>query len=237
MKYVDHLSASRKNQTNLCALCSLTPGLVPDPSDTLRHKVVQILSTTANGCLEELHYYPGMLDRMAKLEEIANSAAIWQEENVKLFQDNYNLNLESHTLKLENLNLKARERIFSQPDINKVDMIQALYSHVHGVQAKIADLEQRNATLAGLASEKAPIATQLLHDHQILLQKYNAVQNEKAQLCQVLERMGVNSAGQVPSQRPVQPVSQAGHSSGSNPPSQPGPRQDRVSLSETRFDR
>ncbi|KAJ8457214.1 hypothetical protein ONZ45_g18400 [Pleurotus djamor] len=56
----------------------------------LRPRVVEILSHTANGCLSELGYFPGMAQRLQELEGIANK---WQQENIKLFADNRTLSI------------------------------------------------------------------------------------------------------------------------------------------------
>lgn len=69
---------------------------VPSNEDAnLRSNIVEILSGTANGCLTELGYYPGMPQNMVNLEQ---QNAQWQLENVKLFQDNRSL---SHALQSE----------------------------------------------------------------------------------------------------------------------------------------
>ena len=59
----------------------------------MRSKVIEILASTANGCLTELGYYPGMPQR---LQELERQNAQWQSENVKLFQENQALNRALH---------------------------------------------------------------------------------------------------------------------------------------------
>lgn len=61
---------------------------VPATTPDLRSRVVEILSATANGCLTELGYFPGMPQRMIEIERLN---AKWQSENIKLFQDNQKL--------------------------------------------------------------------------------------------------------------------------------------------------
>ncbi len=64
-------------------------GFARDMSDTaIRERVVHILSSTLNGCLREMGYFPGILQLLAELRvENANLT----ERNGKLHIDNVNL--------------------------------------------------------------------------------------------------------------------------------------------------
>ncbi|KAG9218852.1 hypothetical protein CCMSSC00406_0001034 [Pleurotus cornucopiae] len=56
----------------------------------LRPQVTEILSKTANGCLQELGYFPGLLQQYKAAEARARE---WQGENIKLFADNRKLSI------------------------------------------------------------------------------------------------------------------------------------------------
>ncbi|KAF9491391.1 hypothetical protein BDN71DRAFT_84668 [Pleurotus eryngii] len=56
----------------------------------LRPHVTEILSKTANGCLQELGYFPGLLRQYKASEARARE---WQGENIKLFADNRKLSM------------------------------------------------------------------------------------------------------------------------------------------------
>jgi hypothetical protein len=56
-----------------------------DGSGDLRNKIVDLLSTTANGCLSELGYFPGMQDQF---QQLIQTNMHLQNDNAKLFEDN-----------------------------------------------------------------------------------------------------------------------------------------------------
>ncbi|KIM91170.1 hypothetical protein PILCRDRAFT_811670 [Piloderma croceum F 1598] len=56
-----------------------------DGSGDLRNKIVELLSTTANGCLSELGYFPGMQDQF---QQLIQTNMHLQNDNTKLFEDN-----------------------------------------------------------------------------------------------------------------------------------------------------
>jgi hypothetical protein len=103
------------------------------PTTDLRSRVVEILAATANGCLTELGYYPGMPQRMVELEQLN---AKWQSENVKLFQDNQ---------KLSRL-LRERERsiLLHDSDDQKIKFIQALEEQIRGFKEERVNLMKQN---------------------------------------------------------------------------------------------
>ncbi|KAF8913772.1 hypothetical protein CPB84DRAFT_5472 [Gymnopilus junonius] len=98
-----------------------------------RARIVEILASTANGCLSELGYYPGMPARMIELEK---QNTTWKEENVKLFQDNRHLltmvqkimdfENEVHHLRLENEQLHNNSQVSQEALQNQVQYAQLL---------------------------------------------------------------------------------------------------------------
>lgn len=82
----------------------------------LRDRIVEILSATANGCLTELGYFPGMTQRLQELEA---TNQVWQTENVKLFEDNRNLLLTVN-------DLQERENLIPKDDHEKINRIRDL---------------------------------------------------------------------------------------------------------------
>lgn len=53
--------------------------------DRLRSKIVEILASTTNGCIEELGCHPAMIEKLQQATQLVQSL---QEENGKLYQDN-----------------------------------------------------------------------------------------------------------------------------------------------------
>jgi chromosome segregation ATPase len=51
----------------------------------LRNKIVELLSSAANGCLSELGYYPGMQE---EFQQLIQANAVLQNDNAKLYEDN-----------------------------------------------------------------------------------------------------------------------------------------------------
>lgn len=96
----------------------------PFNESELREKVVQILSNTANGCLNELGYYPGVHHRLKQLE-IKNQT--WQTENVKLYEDNRRL---LNTVREQHERLK----LISIPDLEKINRIRRLELEVQSLR-------------------------------------------------------------------------------------------------------
>lgn len=105
---------------------------------SLRSKVVEILSVTANGCLSELGYYPGMPRRLMEAEKRNTE---WQTENVKLFQDNQKL---VHALQLKTEHIAH----FAAPDHEKVNKIRNLEGQVRVLQVEKGELVRMNEALA-----------------------------------------------------------------------------------------
>ena len=51
----------------------------------MKTKVVELLSSTVNGCLSELGYYPGMQEQF---QHLLQTNALLQNDNTKLYEDN-----------------------------------------------------------------------------------------------------------------------------------------------------
>ena len=93
----------------------------------LREKIVEILSNTANGCLIELGYYPGITQKMKQLEA---TNVTWQTENVKLYDDNRRL--------LETVRgLQEKLRLISVPELQKLERIRRLESEVQTLREAV----------------------------------------------------------------------------------------------------
>ncbi|KAF8076481.1 hypothetical protein FPV67DRAFT_419262 [Lyophyllum atratum] len=144
---------------NAASTSAVVPGNWRAPSHdplSLRSRVVEILAGTANGCLTELGYYPGMPQR---LQELERENVQWQSENLKLFQDNRSL-----TLALQ-----------EQDGSKYKNTIHALEGQVQGLLQEKARLVKQHETL--LAGQ--PIAYQrLLVDYQMLHDYYKAALQE-----------------------------------------------------------
>lgn len=60
----------------------------PNQDGRLHSKIVEILSSTTNGCLEELGYHPTIMEKLKQTTQLVRSL---QEDNGKLYQDNCRL--------------------------------------------------------------------------------------------------------------------------------------------------
>jgi hypothetical protein len=162
-------------------------------SNDLRNRVVEILSGTANGCLTELGYYPGMPQKMQELETIN---AQWQQENVKLFQDNRSL---ARALQAQSERLK----LITGPEIPRLNALHALENKVQGLAEEKANLIKRNEAL--MANQPQGAEYSRLHsEYTKLTAIYGAALNEISQLRHYIQ---IITTGQhAPLNASVQPV-------------------------------
>jgi len=105
------------------------------PGD-LRSRVVEILAGTANGCLTELGYFPGMPQRLKELEQ---RSIEWQSENVKLYEDNQRL---MRILQAQNDRLK----LISVPDTQRLNAIQTMGDQLRRLTEERTKLLKENET-------------------------------------------------------------------------------------------
>ncbi|KAG6821632.1 hypothetical protein H0H93_000141 [Arthromyces matolae] len=145
---------------------------------TLRSRIVEILAGTANGCLSELGYFPGMPQKLAELER---QNAQWQQENVKLFQDNQSLTralqerkdsqqaktvhilqTQIQSLLQEKAMLVARIQKLSSTQPNPYHILVGEYNklveqHQYALQ-EIKTLRENNSVLSGRTSVESHVA-------------------------------------------------------------------------------
>ncbi|KAJ6515575.1 hypothetical protein C8R45DRAFT_212561 [Mycena sanguinolenta] len=121
-------AAEPPNQAVANPMAIPRPGLRPQT----RTKIVEILAGTANGCLHELGYSPGLLEKVRYLEEslaklkaeneklknfaltvedLRKKALAYQQENVKMYEDNTKLFGDCELLRqeLSALNMLAKK--------------------------------------------------------------------------------------------------------------------------------
>jgi hypothetical protein len=133
-------------------------------SDTeLHEKIVEILSNTANGCLNELGYHPGIAQ---KLKELEATNKTWQVENVKLYEDNRRL---LNTLREQHERLK----LTSVPELEKIDRIRRLELELQGL---------RQSTLTSNSHEEG-----LQREFNRLKEGYRIAYNEVRRLSALLQ--------------------------------------------------
>jgi hypothetical protein len=108
----------------------------------LRSRVVEILAGTANGCLTELGYFPGMPQRMLELEQLNLR---WQTENVKLFQDNQKL--------ARSLQDSERSKVVAGSDDQRIRVIQTLEEEVRRLKEDKMNLWKQNEMYHRLHSD------------------------------------------------------------------------------------
>ncbi|KAF4575123.1 hypothetical protein EYR36_006479 [Pleurotus pulmonarius] len=124
----------------------------------LRPQVTEILSKTANGCLQELGYFPGLLQQFKAAEARARE---WQGENIKLFADNRKLSIA----------LKDTQALL-KPEAKQA--MQALQQQLHCAQI---DLQRARSEVGALMNERtvlqSRIATLETDRHAFMLQYEN----------------------------------------------------------------
>lgn len=129
------------------------------PNPKIRERVVEILATTANGCLNELGYFPGMVQHLKQLEERNKT---WQEENVKLYEDNQNL---MKTVEEQG----KRLQIVEKPDVEKVRIIRHLQAEVQTLT------RQRDEALKAM---EGGTFQKLKQSYNVLMANYTLAYNE-----------------------------------------------------------
>jgi len=125
------------------------------------------VSTTANGCLSELGYFPGMPQRLRQAEECNDK---WQNENLKLYQDNRQL-----TKILEQQN--ERLKFVAAPDATKLAIIEQLQAEICVLTAERAELLRNNEALVARPPVD-PGYQQLATHYQNLSEMYQLACNE-----------------------------------------------------------
>ncbi|KAF9464471.1 hypothetical protein BDZ94DRAFT_496160 [Collybia nuda] len=140
-------------------------------ASNLRGRVVEILSKTANGCLTELGYYPGMPQKMRELEQMN---AQWQQENVKLFQDNRSL---ARALQAQSERLK----LITGPEIQRLNAMRTLELKVQALVDERSNLLKQNEALMANQQHNTEYG-RLYTEYTKLSVTYGAAFNEIAQL-------------------------------------------------------
>ena len=153
-----------------CLLHSSEPaphGVAYNNSET-RQKIVEILASTANGCLAELGYFPGMPQKLRELE-LQNKN--WQTENVKLFEDNKRL---MGMLNAQNESLKW----VKVPDMEKIQRIKDLEQENQALRIEREELLRRSIAEGGQPLQQGQIS----YEHSNLLDTYRLAYNEVQRL-------------------------------------------------------
>lgn len=162
----------------------------------MRARIVGILSDTANGCLTELGYFPGLLKRLQELEQ---NNAQWKEENVRLFRDNQSLTevARYHQDRLKQVN--------AAPDNS--GKVASLEERVKSLTIQNAELSKKNDALRASGSSQSSHAPyqQLVVDYQQLAILYRTAMSEIQHLRQQVMQMNATP----PSGRPHMVPSQA----------------------------
>ena len=149
------------------------PQLATYNNTETRQKIVEILARTANGCLAELGYFPGMPHKLKELE-LQNKN--WQTENVKLFEDNKRL---MAMLNSQNESLKW----VKVPDMEKIQRIKDLEQENQALRIQREELLRRSIAEGGQPLPQGQISyAQLQYEHSNLLDTYRLAYNEVQRL-------------------------------------------------------
>ena len=156
-------------------LCSSEPApqVATYNNSETRQKIIEILASTANGCLAELGYFPGMPHKLKELE-LQNKN--WQTENVKLFEDNKRLmamfNSQNESLKWVKV-----------PDMEKIQRIKDLEQENHALRIQREELLRRSIAEGSQSHQQGQIPyAQLQYEHSNLLDTYRVAYNEVQRL-------------------------------------------------------
>jgi hypothetical protein len=148
-----------------CPKRLLDASMMPPPADpSVRNRIVEVLAHTANGCLAELGYFPGMLPRLQQLEELASK---WQQENIQLYEDNG---------KLVTRNRQLEEMAAHDPqDPTRTELIRRLQ---HETQMLSVTNHQQTLQLHKLNAEYNKVLeskTKLVHENKQLVAFYRSI--------------------------------------------------------------
>lgn len=149
----------------------------PLPPQEMRQKVVEILSNTANGCLQELGYYPGMSTRLQELE-VRNQN--WQKENVKLYDNNKHL-LETIRTQTENLNS------LNTPEGEKIRRINHLELENRALRGQLEQMAKAEATDNSQQAGQEQKYASLYKEHAALIDTYNRAYHEILRLRELIK--------------------------------------------------
>ncbi|KAF9058066.1 hypothetical protein BJ165DRAFT_103887 [Panaeolus papilionaceus] len=147
--------------------------------DATRQKIVEILANTANGCLSELGYYPGMTLRMQELEDLCAQ----QEKDIKrmkadqrrLLEDNYKLNTLAQTQ-------ATRLKDMGLTEIEKASRLGKLEEEVQRLTAQKRELVQGRKMQDAGGKEVELSFTELQIKHMDLLESYRLAYAEVQRL-------------------------------------------------------
>lgn len=148
----------------------------------MRQKVVEILSGTANGCLQELGYFPGM---PIKLQELEARNKNWQKENLKLYEDNKRL---VQTLKSQAESLK----LLQAPDSEKLNYINSLEMENRSLKVQLEQLQSKPSSESFQTAVNDQKYTALHRDYTALAETYNLAYQEIVRLREIV-RIGQNT--------------------------------------------
>ncbi|KAK0242840.1 hypothetical protein EDD85DRAFT_812771 [Armillaria nabsnona] len=141
-----------------------------------QNKVIEIISSTANGCLAELGYYPTLHTDMQKskaqnqfltnvLKDRDALISKWQQENHKLWEDNRHL--------ISDIQSKTAE-------------IDTLKAEIMGKDMTIKELTRQ---ARGIPTREPDAYQNLLREYQALQDKHRATHNEKVSLENTIAQM------------------------------------------------
>ncbi|KAF4619302.1 hypothetical protein D9613_005165 [Agrocybe pediades] len=124
------------------------PQQKPPANSVTRDRIVEILANTANGCLSELGLHPNLRMNLIELEQ---QNAKWQQENLKLFQDNQRLVL---TLK----HRQAAMQALSTDDMDRI-------AHIENLQAENQRLKEESARMTTFHAELSKKYEKIVEDY------------------------------------------------------------------------
>ncbi|KAG1761385.1 hypothetical protein EDD22DRAFT_897308 [Suillus occidentalis] len=135
----------------------------------LRSKIVEILASTTNGCIEELGCHPAMIEKLQQATQLAQSL---QEENGKLYQDNCRLAASFSMLK------ERATHLLATPDTR--------LQQFSFMQERIRTLESERITLAR-QNQEILISANKGTSHQHLVEELERLRAYANRVCKDLQ--------------------------------------------------
>ena len=141
-----------------------------DSTRELRSKIVELLSATANGCLSELGYFPGM---PFQFQQLLETNTLLQNDNKKLFHDNRDL---ARVVAVQN----DRLAFAAGADNAKLKQFMEMKEKIESLTMERAKLTQTNEVLKASTGDQR--YEKLFADAQKLQFRNNVLERDYARL-------------------------------------------------------
>lgn len=174
---------------------SITAAHSDGTGNNLRNKIIRLLSSTANGCLSELGYFPGMPEQY---KQLLQANALLQNDNAKLYEDNRTL---ARVLARQN----DRLAFSAGGDELKLKRFDEMRNKMESLTMELAILKRSNDISVDRGYRNLFAESQLSQAKtDALTRDYKRLRDNHPELCNFIASRGFSSVRQVPpGQRPL----------------------------------